>query len=177
MMMVISAATVVIVSAYCFFILKPQAMGIISVIGKLAKVSGDLRVATADISRIESMKKAVADYSKKVAQYERSLPTEEGIPALLEGLSDMANKANMRIVGITPIDKKENKAEVRVYREIPIAISAKSGYHELGEFLSELENNDRFMKVTDMQIKSDSTSLKKHNVELIVVTYVLLGAK
>ena len=178
MMIVVSVATVALVLAYGFFFLKPQITGIFAMMGRLVKVSADLRTAKSDISKIGSMKSDVDAYNKKVDQYEKTLPAEDGIPGLLESLSEMANKANVSIAGIVPLDKKiDSKAEVRVYKEIPILITAKSGYHELGNFLSALEKSDRFMKVADIQIKADKASPKRHNIELMVVTYVLLGGK
>ncbi|MCX5680091.1 MAG: type 4a pilus biogenesis protein PilO, partial [Candidatus Omnitrophica bacterium] len=61
--------------------------------------------------------------------------------------------------------------------EIPILINARSGYHELGKLLSNMENADRFMKVSDIQIKSNSQLPRKHEVEILVLTYVLLATR
>jgi len=177
MMVVISVATVFTLLLYFNFLLKPQVMSICSAISKLDKVSADLKAARSDIAKINSMRNTVEAYNKKLGQYEKTLPTEEGIPGLLESLSEMAKNANMRIDGIAPVDQKEIKTENRAYKEIPIMITANAGYHGLGQFLSSLENSDRFMKVIDMQIKANPVSPKRHDVELLVVTYVLLEGK
>ena len=50
-------------------------------------------------------------------------------------------------------------------------------YPSLRKFLSSMENSDRFMKVADIQIKSNAQSPKKHDVEILVLTYVLLRGK
>ena len=90
----------------------------------------------------------------------------------------MAKSANTKIVGIMPVTGKEEKAEKnQIYKEIPILISAKSGYHELGRFLNSLENSDRFMKVGDMHIRANPATPKKHDVELLVLTYILLKGR
>jgi type IV pilus assembly protein PilO len=177
MIIVISAGSVFAFLIYFNFLLKPQIVSISEIRGKLDKASADLKAAKSDIARIGSMRNTVEAYNKKLDKYEKTLPTEEGIPDLLEGLSEMAKNANMRIAGIVPIEKKEAKSENRVYKEIPIMITAKAGYHGLGRFLSSLENSDRFMKVVDMQVKADPASPKKHDVELLVVTYVLLEGR
>lgn len=177
MMVAVSAATVFALLLYFNFLLKPQVMSICSDRSKLSKVSADLGAARSDIAKISDMEKAVKAYSKKLGQYEKTLPTEEGIPGLLESLSEMAKNASMRIDGIVPAEQKETKTEGRVYKEIPIMITASAGYHGLGRFLSSLEDSDRFMKVVDMQIKANPVSPKKHDVELLVVTYVLLEDK
>jgi len=73
--------------------------------------------------------------------------------------------------------QKEAKAGSAVYKEIPIMVTAKAGYHEVGRFIASLENSDRFMKVVDIQIKADRALPRKHDVELLVVTYVLLEGR
>jgi Tfp pilus assembly protein PilO len=60
---------------------------------------------------------------------------------------------------------------------MPIAVNARAGFHELGKFFSAIENSGRFMKVADISIKSNKASPKKHDVELVVVTYTLPEAK
>jgi len=177
MMVVMSSVMAFVFLLYFNFLLKPQVINVSDIRSKLDKAGADLRAARSDIAKISGMKSAVEAYSKKLDKYEKTLPTEEGIPDLLESLSEMAKNANMRIAGIVPIDKKETKSENRVYKEIPIMITAKAGYHGLGRFLSSLENSDRFMKVVDMQIKADPASPKKHVVEILVVTYVLLEGR
>ena len=105
------------------------------------------------------------------------LPVEQEVPKLLEMLSTMARSSNVKIVGITPLASKQEESPEKIYQEIPILISAKSGYHELGRFLSDLESSDRFMKVSDIDIKENKSNVKRHDVELLVVTYVLLEGK
>ena len=73
--------------------------------------------------------------------------------------------------------KEEKKQALQVYQEIPILITAKSGYHELGQFLAKLENAERFMKVVGMTIKSNKATPKKHDAELLVLTYILTKGK
>jgi Tfp pilus assembly protein PilO len=166
------ALTLLIV--YANFILIPQVSGLFGSVVRMGKAGADLKNATADVSRIDDMRGAMTSYREKVERYEKMLPAEQEIPSLLENLSSMAKSSGVKIVGITPVSsREESRAKKQVYKEIPIQISAKSGYHELGIFLAGLENADRFMKVSDIQIKSNSGSPKKHDVELMVLTYVL----
>jgi hypothetical protein len=47
----------------------------------------------------------------------------------------------------------------------------------LGNFLTDLENADRFMKLVDINIKANESAPKRHSVELMVATYILLKDK
>jgi type IV pilus assembly protein PilO len=124
----------------------------------------------------ENLKKKFDEYDSKIEVYEKKLPAQQEIPDLLESLSKMARNADISIVGITPVPSKLQKdRKGQVYKEIPILITAKSGYHELGRFLSNMENTDRFMKVVDIKIRANAAAPKRHDVELMVYTYVLSG--
>ena len=163
------------------FILRPQIGGVIDLSGRAARMKADLKNAQSDIANIGLFKKEIASYEGKIGSYEKMLPAEKEIPALLEYLSEIAGVSNVRIVGIVPVtapvskDVKDHKD--RIYQEIPILITAKSGYHELGAFISKLENSDRFMKVIDIDIKANKATPALHDVELMVLTYILLKEK
>jgi len=163
---------------YFSFILKPQIVRVAESVSAAGSIDADLKEAGKNIANIPAFKKNIVAYEEKVDRYEKMLPVEQEIPSLLENLSNIARSSNIKIVGIIPVTVKEDKPKkAQVYQEIPILINAKSGYHELGKFLSSMENSDRFMKVADIQIKSNAQSPKKHEVEVLVLTYILLRGK
>lgn len=169
--------TIIAFILYLNFIFFPQVVRVATLVGKTIKMRAELKSAKSIIAQEDTVKKNLDEYKDKVELYEKKLPAEQEIPSLLENLSNMAKSSNIKIVGIMPAlsyfkDQKGGKSQI--YQEIPILITAKSGYHELGYFLSDLENADRFMKVVDIGIKANKTVLKIHDVELIVCTYILL---
>jgi Tfp pilus assembly protein PilO len=163
---------------YLSFILKPQVFRVMEAVSGAGSISADLREAEKNIADIPVFKKSMEANEEKVGRYEKMLPAEQEIPSILENLSSIAKSSNIKIVGIIPVDVKDDKSKnPQVYQEIPILINAKSGYHELGKFLSSIENSDRFMKVADIQIRANAQSPKKHDVEILVLTYILLRGK
>lgn len=175
MLVVIAGVSFILIVLYLNFILIPQVGGVFGGIMRMSKAQSDLRSAQTDVARIPKIKQSIASFEEKVNTYEKMLPAQQEIPSLLENLSNMAKDSSIKIVGITPVSVKEEKLNKdQIYKEQPILISAKSGYHELGKFLNNLENSDRFMKVADIQIKSSPAAPKKHDVELLVLTYILV---
>lgn len=165
---------------YFYLLLLPQAMRLTDVFARAGKAMANLKSAQADVSKIDEFKNRIEEYKEKVDYYERTLPAEQEIPSLLEELSSMAKTSGIKLLSITPVpvSAKEQAAQKnKMYKEIPILITAKSGYHELGSFLNNLENADRFMKVVDLEVKSNKAAPKKHDVELLVSTYVSVGEK
>ena len=163
---------------YVSFILAPQIERVFGAVGQVQKVGSDLKEAQDNIANIPRYKNNLATYEEKVDNYEKMLPAQQEIPTLLESLSAIAKDSGVKIVGIMPVVTKDGKVKKgQIYKEIPILISAKSGYHELGKFLSNMESADRFMKISDIQIRSNLASPRKHDVEILVLTYILLAAR
>ena len=175
MILFVAAAALIMVILYLNFVLIPQVVGAFGAVMRMNKAQSELNSAQTDAARIATLKKSIVSFEAKVDKYEKMLPAQQEIPSLLESLSDMAKSSGIKIVGIMPVAAKEEKFQKeQIYKETPILISAKSGYHELGRFVSDMENSDRFMKVADIQIKVSAATPKKHDVELLVLTYVLL---
>ena len=174
-------AVVIILGAsylYLNFLLLPQIRGVVKIHDKVKKARAEVKLSAGDLSGINNLKKQVAQYHGKIESYERMLPIEQEMPKLLEALSAMAKSSNVKIIGITPVQsKQEAGVQAQIYQEKPILINAGSGYHELGKFLSKLENADRFMKVVNIDIKENKTASNRHEVEMLVLTYVLLWGK
>lgn len=174
----LSLVCLIIIVLYFNFIFAPQMVRVGGVIMKMGKAKADLKAAESNVAKIPELEKNVGFYREKIDKYEKMLPSEKDIPELLEDLSGIAKSSNVKIIGITPVIAKEDKPKKgQIYKEVPIQISASSSYHELGIFLSKLENSDRFMKVADIEIKESTVSAARHDVELMVMTYVLLNGK
>jgi type IV pilus assembly protein PilO len=164
-------------AAYLLFLFMPQVAADLGLIGKIFKTRSDVCEARSLIADMDTLKKKAADFESKIEHYEKKLPAEQEVPSLLENLSKMARNANTTIASITPVPastvKGQRERGGQVYKEMPISITARSGYHELGRFIDHLENGDRFIKVVNISIKANATTPRKHDVGLIVYTYVL----
>jgi type IV pilus assembly protein PilO len=178
--MVILAALLTITVLFVYFrlLFMPQVSGLFSTVAKVNKLKAELKNAETDIAKIEAMKATISSYGEKIGRYGDLLPTETEIPNLLESLSEMARSSGMKIVSIVPVEEKENKVRRgQAYQAIPIMMSVRAGYHELGKFFSTIEDSERFIKIADIRIKANAASPKKHDVELLVLTYILLEGK
>jgi type IV pilus assembly protein PilO len=176
----ITLITVMAFILYLNLIFFPQIIRTVVLIGKTIRLGAELKSARSITAQESAVKKNLDEYKEKVELYEKKLPVEKEIPNLLENLSNMAKNSKIKIVGIAPALsylKDQKSAKSRIYQEIPILITAKSGYHELGYFLASLEDADRFIKVVDISIKANKATQKIHDVELMVCTYILFPEK
>lgn len=172
----------IIIGAFLFvflyfqFFLKTTISELFALSPEIRKLKIDIKNTKEDLYHEETLKKRLKDMEGRIDIYERKLPVEHEIPMLLEDLSRMAKDSYVKILGITPVGVgiREKQKKSKVYREIPIMIKAKSGYHELATFINRLEDADRFMELSDIKIKSNKDDPRRHDIELTVSTYVLL---
>ena len=166
----------IILAAYFYFFLKPEIGALQKVLPKVAGLNKNIKEVDKLIDNIDSFKTRIADLKEKVGQYETRLPTKKEISSILNHLSALASQEDIKITGIKELKtiKVEMQEGEQAYSGVPIEIDMKSGYHQLGKFISEIENSDRLMKIDDLEIKSTSENLTEHNVKLIISSFVLV---
>ncbi len=78
------------------------------------------------------------------------LPREQEIPSLLRNISDLGKRAGLDFVDFKP----GNESPKDFYAEIPISISIKGPYHNVGYFLGEVSGLDRLVTVDNINMGS-----------------------
>ncbi len=164
---------------YYFFFLSPVITKFLSVFRDVSRVQSRIDKAELSISRTHVIKKEIDELKAKADFYSNKLPKEEEFPEVLENLSEMARNTGVKITKIIPVKETEGSFEASpnadIYSQQRILIDAQCGYHQLGTFIAELENAERFMEVSDIQISSTTLNPKRHNVQLVVKTFILKG--
>jgi len=170
---------VVIIVLYVYLFLGPTLKGIFDVFPKIHSRSMDIKLVLNDSEFEGKLKNKQSDLEAKIGKYEKRLSREKEIPMLLESLSKMAKESHVKILSITPGDRslirKKQEKKGSVYEEVPIAITAQCGYHDLGTFINRLENDERYMQVSDIAIRSRGTTPKRHDIDFVVYAYTFKG--
>ena len=168
----------IILVGYFLLFLNPMLSKLFDLSRKVSKLESDINIADLAIGSAPKLEKEIEDLKSKAMSYSNKLPREEELPALLENLSTMAQNTDIKITKIFPTKDAETAADPKaaksgIYQEKGISINAQCGYHQLGTFISEMEGAERFMEISDITIESVKTTPKRHNVQLIVKTFVL----
>ncbi|MFH1858598.1 MAG: type 4a pilus biogenesis protein PilO [Candidatus Omnitrophota bacterium] len=162
-----------VVTVYFKFLLGPAFGELRSKRVELGRLKQDLTSLKTAQAKLPEIQAGIARLREKSMELETRFPSKEELPGLLERLSEVAEKAQVKIVEIHPSELlRSEKKSSGPFEELPIAITAKSGYHELGAFINQLENSERIFAVKDIKIKSDSLDEKRHHVKLVVGTFV-----
>ncbi|MFH1995980.1 MAG: type 4a pilus biogenesis protein PilO [Candidatus Omnitrophota bacterium] len=171
--MIAGATGLIILGAWIYFLLFPEVAKMMKVFGETGRLRAEMGAYETDIGRIELFKRKLIEYREKIAGNEAVFAKPGEMPSLVESISDMARDSSAKIVSITALKPSEERTEQLggFYRETPVMISARSGYHEFGKFLGELENFEKFIKIADIEIAANKDLPKRHNCEMLILMY------
>ncbi len=139
-----------------------------------------LRGLEAMTANQEALQAQYLQVEQAVASLRKSLPSESELPAVLEVISGLAAKANVKIQTIFPertlsTSKLSTSSDPAVYKEVPIQVDALAGYHELGLFLNQIEVGDKPMQVLSLRITSNPKDPKRHQINLLLRAYFAIA--
>jgi type IV pilus assembly protein PilO len=115
------------------------------------KKSNDLaraRQSVADLPRFQAEFAALHERYEMAAEL---LPTDKEMPGMLRRLTLAGQQCGVIFDSFRPgADIVKDH-----YVEVPIEVVVKGGYHQVGQFLAEVSNMPRIMKVSNLQVLSD----------------------
>lgn len=167
--LIIALSSAALLALDIFFILRPICNKCADLKTQIVSVKNNINSLNQQISSMDNIKRQLEALRQEQSDYEKKFPKEEEIPALFDSLSNIALKSGVAIIAIKP----SHPAQEAVFHEIPMEISAKGGYHQIGQFINKLETSDRFIEVKDIEIKQDNTTPRRHSLKLLVSTYIL----
>ena len=163
---------------YLSFVIIPKTSDIARMSRAASDLKDDIKLVEGRAKKIDEMSAKLDALKKEQAGYAKQLPAEKEIPGLLEGLAAMALKSGVNIQSITPqamVDIEVRSTKDVYYREMPLLLTAKSGYHQLAGFLSDLEGASRFITIETLRIQYDTKTPRAHNIRMVLKTYVSVG--
>ncbi|HPB30888.1 MAG TPA: type 4a pilus biogenesis protein PilO [Candidatus Sumerlaeota bacterium] len=121
-----------------------------------------IREAEAQRDQIEQMRLVVAEAAKR-------LPDSPDAPGFYQELIRI-----LRITGVfaNRIDPREQRRQA-LYTEIPYELNAQCRYHEFGQFLNLIEENQsRFMRINALEVKNKDDRPSIHPVTIGISTFM-----
>lgn len=158
---------------YWSLLLKPQSSKFFTKNKEFCTVRDRVKKEDMLISNEENIKRQYENLKKQAEYLGKRLPGQDQISSLLEDFSRIAESSGVKILSIKPLEEIAGKGPGIMYSELPIIIEARAGYHQCGDFVNNLENMDRFIKITDIEVKSNERDMRHHDMKMRLVTYVL----
>lgn len=109
---------------------------------------------------IEAISKKTGAYTdilskeKKLAEYNSRLSPAGDKTKLMDTLNGAASSAGLNISSVTP---EENRPVTEYLRQDSVRMDGEGGYHQLGEFISRVENMPDFVKILSVDIFEDAS--------------------
>lgn len=168
------------------FIMKPQIDNLKLLKPKITELKKDIDDLNKDLANLSKFKK---EQSNNTGAKNIKVVSENELSLLLEDISNIANKNNVRIMQISPSkvkdakegknikeakNAKETKKETKAlnFTTLNISLDLSSSYHNLGKFINDLENGDKFLAVDAMGIAPVKDNYLRHKISLVLKTYV-----
>lgn len=165
----------VIFVLYFVLLLKPALGALATLIPETRTLKANIKAVNDDLNFEDKLKNKFESVQEKLKEYGNKLSRERELPKLLENLSDTAKSSRVKIVSIAPQTKKDTDEDDGICQEMPIAITGHSSYHDLGSFINKLENDERYMQISDIKIKANPSNPKRHDIEFVVSAYTFKG--
>lgn len=145
----IAAALIVSpIALFIFLFYNPKQEEISSLETNRNKLSTDVAEAETASKNKEHHANELKIAQQKFEEMSAILPKEQEIPSLLRNISDIGKRAGLDFVDFKP----GNESPKDFYAEIPISISIKGPYHNMGYFLGEVSGLERLVTVDNINI-------------------------
>ncbi|MCD6093502.1 MAG: type 4a pilus biogenesis protein PilO [Candidatus Omnitrophica bacterium] len=153
-----SSGFLIILFCWLFLFLFPQ-------LSTIAKARTELRVLKQRVGEIKSrgidsdiLLKKGAVLENQIDLYKNSVLSKEESTSLLGYLSHSAQKSNVRIIGIEPVQGEEKEGD---YLPLFIKINLEGKFYQLVSFLFYLENCSKFIDTEKFEIVSSDSGKQK----------------
>jgi len=108
--------------------------------------------------------------SNRLNSYERqSIPTGKEEIELLNSVRDIAGDAQVGVISLVPQSTYAKRK--RFFEKYSLTISFSGTYHHLGDFISMVENNDKFLKIDRLEFNT----VQQQEAALPLQCYVTLS--
>ena len=129
------------------------------------KLKKDFAAVSNQVANLAGLRQQMADVEEQFKEIQRQLPTKKEVPGLLEDITNIGIASGLTIDSISLQAERKDK----YYIELPIHISAKGSYHQVGNFVSGIAGIKRIVTLHDFKLTPSSPGML--NITLTAKTY------
>lgn len=152
----ILAVTVVLAGALYYFVIQAEKAKIAARAQQLSGVAAELESARKIEQNIASLRDEKVLMAQLFDDFQKRLPEEREIPNLLQRFERMGGEIGLRLE-MVPMDTKLD----RRIETIPFKVKAKGQFHQVVAFINLLESDERYLKVSDIDIGEEKEDVSE----------------
>ena len=150
-----------------YFLLSPAQVRIVTLEKQYAGIKAEIAQNKADLATFEALKKQAGEVEQKLVVLTEKLPSEKEMPALYRTVHDTAFQSGLDVALFQPGEPRTRD----YYSEIPITLTAETGFHQLGEFFDKLAALSRIVTVTAWKFSGIPRTKNPMKADLILAIY------
>ena len=139
----------VILAAGWWFVIKGKQAQLQTEVAKEATLKTQFESKAFQVANLPALRQQMVDMEAQFGALLRQLPSDTEVPGLLEDITSTGIGAGLEFdsINLQPEIQRE------YYIELPIQISVRGSYHELGGFVSGVAGLPRIVTLHDFQIQ------------------------
>ena len=133
----------------------------------LQKVQADLKKAREYQANIDSLREEANKWEELVTTFEKRLPDEREIPQLLRKFEQLGYDSGLRVELSQLRSTTDTKKET-----IPYQVKAFGNFHQILEFINQLERHDRYLKISEIDIAEEEAGVSEASFVLSTFRFI-----
>ena len=149
---VLGVLLALIVGLFWQLLYQPQAAKIKVDQGRLASLTSEVKNLQTIEAQNLKFKQMIADLTTQLDQARKQLPGERDIPQLLEQIAMFGKESGIELASFRPATEVKKD----FYNEVPMALSIRGPFHNIGVFLDKISHYPRIISVQSLTMGSPS---------------------
>lgn len=148
-------------SAFYLLVYGRQEHTLAGIDAELKTIRGQLKLAYDTKANSEQLQKEFDKMKALVDLFQHRLPDEREIPSLLRKFEALGDSLGLRVeLSALPSIRDPNK------ETIPYRVKAWGSFHQIASFINLLERDDRYLKVSDVDIGAEESGVSESTFTL-----------
>ena len=151
-----------------FILMRPQLATLAKISPENKVLSQDIQKADEDIQKLETYKGEVARLKAGIEEMNLKIKSKDEVPVILEHISLLADQNKVDVDQIMPASHDQQvllEDNKRMYISLPVLVEARSGYHDFGRFLNDIEQDNILLGVRSFSVTATNDT-QYHAVRL-----------
>ncbi len=133
----------------------------------LDEAQGNLKRAREYQANIDALREEARKWEELVTTFEKRLPDEREIPQLLRKFEQLGYDSGLRVELSQSRSTTDTKKET-----IPYQVKAFGNFHQILEFINQLERYDRYLKISDIDIGEEEAGVSEASFVLSTFRFI-----
>ena len=146
--LVLAMLLIMIGVAFYYLVYMPKAAQITAGKSRLNTLSSEVQVLQTIEAKNKEYKRMIAELRGQLDQARLQLPGEREIPVLLEQISRFGQESGIEFMSFRPAPEIPKD----FYNEVPMALSIRGPFHNIGLFLDRISHYPRIISVSNLSM-------------------------